>query len=130
MKRIDRSKSAFNSMSPFDQDLLPEQHFQRAIVLERKRAERSGKSFLLMLVESSECSSSEERGRLMSDILLPLSLSTRETDILGWYNEDVSLGVIFTEISIENKASISEAMRTRITEVLRNRLNAGQLRQI
>ena len=119
MKSIETTESASSPASHGDNGLLTEQHFQRAIVLERKRSERSGKAFLLMLVGSGNCSSSEERGKLISEILSPLSLSTRETDVLGWYKQNVSAGVIFTEISIEDKASIGEVIRARITEVLK-----------
>src|SRR5262249_2868274 len=106
------------------------QHFQRAIVLERRRSERSGKAFLLMLVDTGNCRSSEQRRNLTAEILSSLSLSTRETDVLGWYKNDVSLGVIFTEISIEGKSSIGEVMLARITEVLRNQLKREQFGQI
>jgi hypothetical protein len=121
MKSMSTTQSASSPTSHGDRGLLTEQHFQRAIVLERKRSERSRKAFLLMLIDSGNCSCSEERGKLISEILSQLSLSTRETDVLGWYKKDVSVGVIFTEISIEDKASIGDVMRARITEVLRSR---------
>jgi lipopolysaccharide/colanic/teichoic acid biosynthesis glycosyltransferase len=130
IKKVDDTESAARSKSHGDNGLLTEQHFQRAIVLERKRSERSGKAFLLMLVGSDHCSSSEEGGKLISEILSSLSLSTRETDVLGWHKKNVSVGVIFTEISTEDKASISAVMRARITEVLQNRLKVDQLGQI
>jgi lipopolysaccharide/colanic/teichoic acid biosynthesis glycosyltransferase len=130
MKKVDHAKSATSAKSHADTCLLTEQHFQRAIVLERKRSERSGKAFLLMLVDSGNCRSSEERRNLIAEILSSLSLSTRETDVLGWYKKNVTAGVIFTEISSEDKASISAVMRARITEVLRNRLKTEQLGQI
>jgi lipopolysaccharide/colanic/teichoic acid biosynthesis glycosyltransferase len=130
MKKVDESESAVSSKSHGDSRLLTEQHFQRAIVLERKRSERSGKAFLLMLVDSGNCRSSEERRKLIAEILSSLSLSTRETDVLGWYKKDVSLGVIFTEISIEDKSSIGEVMLARITEVLRKRVEVEQFGQI
>jgi len=130
MKSIDRTESASSPTSHADNGLLTEHHFQRAIVQERRRSERSQRAFLLMLVDSGNCSSSEERARLISEILSPLSLATRETDVLGWYKKDVVVGVIFTEISIEDKASIGEVMLTRTTEVLRSRLKVEQLGQI
>jgi lipopolysaccharide/colanic/teichoic acid biosynthesis glycosyltransferase len=130
MKSIDTTESASSSTSHGEHGLLTEQHFQRAIVLERKRTERSGKAFLLMLVDSGNCGSSQERSKVMSEILLPLSLSTRETDVLGWYRRDVSVGVIFTEISIENKALIRNVMLARITEVLRSNLKVEHFGQI
>src|SRR5262249_2611815 len=119
--------SASSPMSYRDNGLLPEEHFHRAIALERRRSERSGKAFLLMLVESA---SSEKRGNLLSEILLPLSLSTRETDIRGWYSKDVSLGVIFTEIGADNKASISDVIRARITQAIRDHLPVGLFGQV
>jgi len=125
-KSINTTESATSPTSQGDNGLLMEQHFQRAIVLERRRSERSGKAFLLMLIDSGSCSCSEERGKLISEILSPLSLSTRETDILGWYKKDVSVGIIFTEISIEDKPLIGEVIRARITEVLWNRLKVEQ----
>ena len=130
MKSINTTESASSPTSHGDNSLLTEQHFQRAIVLERKRSERSGKAFLLMLIDSGNCSCSEERGKLISEILSPLSLCTRETDVLGWYKKDVSVGVIFTEISIEDKASIGEVIQARITEVLWNRLKVEQRGQV
>jgi lipopolysaccharide/colanic/teichoic acid biosynthesis glycosyltransferase len=81
-------------------------------------------------VGSDGCSSSEERGKLISEILSSLSLSTRETDVLGWYEKDVSAGVIFTEISVEDKASVGEVMLARIIQVLREHVKAEQLSQI
>jgi lipopolysaccharide/colanic/teichoic acid biosynthesis glycosyltransferase len=130
MKKVDHADSATSSKSHGNNCLLTEQHFQRAIVLERRRSERSGKAFLLMLVGSDDCGSSEESGKLISEILSSLSLSTRETDVLGWYKKNVTLGVIFTEISSEDKTSIGTVMRARITEVLRDRLKVERLAQI
>src|ERR1051325_10048956 len=129
MKKVDHTEFAANSKSYGDNGLLTEQHFQRAIVLERKRSERSGKAFVLMLVDSGNCRSSEERRKLIAEILSSLSLSTRETDVLGWYKKNVSLGVIFTEISIEDK-SLGKIMLARISEVLRKRLEVEQFGQI
>jgi lipopolysaccharide/colanic/teichoic acid biosynthesis glycosyltransferase len=130
MKSINTTESAFSPTSHGDNGLLTEQHFQRAIVFERRRSERSGKAFLLVLIDSGNCSCSEERDKLISEILSPLSLSRRETDVLGWYKKNVSVGIIFTEISIEDKASIAGVIRARITEVLWNRLKVEQRGQV
>jgi lipopolysaccharide/colanic/teichoic acid biosynthesis glycosyltransferase len=130
MKKVDRTEAAASPTSHGDKGLLTEQHFQRAIVLERKRSERSGKAFLLMTVESGNCNSFEGRGKLLAEILSTLLLSTRETDVLGWYKKDVSVGAIFTEIAIESKASIGQVMLARITQVLRKRLKVDHFDQI
>jgi lipopolysaccharide/colanic/teichoic acid biosynthesis glycosyltransferase len=130
MKKIARTEYASRPTFHGDNGLLTEQSFHQAIVRERRRSERSGKPFLLMLLERDKSSSSEEHSKLISEILSPLSLSTRETDVVGWYKKDLSLGVIFTEIKIEDQASIGEVMLARMTEVLRNKLTVEQFGQI
>ena len=51
-----------------------------------------------MLVGSGNCSSSEECGKLISEILSPLSLSIRETDVLGWFEWRSVIGVVLPEL--------------------------------
>jgi lipopolysaccharide/colanic/teichoic acid biosynthesis glycosyltransferase len=130
MKSISKAEGASNSTSHGDHRLLTEQHFQRAIVMERKRSERSGKAFLLMLVDASNCGSTDKRVKLISELVSRLSLCTREIDILGWHKKDVSVAVIFTEISVEDKASIGEVMLERVKQLLRNCLTAEQFGHI
>jgi len=104
--------------------------FQRTLAKERKRTERSGKPFLLMLVDIGNSSSIEKRRRLFSGILSALLRATRETDVIGWYKKDIVVGVIFTEITAENKSLQLEAMLTRMSELLRAQLGTEQFNQI
>src|SRR3954471_24641422 len=76
-----------------ENEVLSEELLHRAIVFERKRTERSGKPFVLMLVDAGNCVSSPKRSKLLSGILSPLLLSARETDAVGWYKEDLMVGV-------------------------------------
>lgn len=62
--------------------LLQEQIFHSMLTLERRRAERSRNSFVLMLLDAG---ASETSGHLMSQVASVLSKSTRETDLVGWY---------------------------------------------
>src|SRR5262249_8525706 len=78
--------------------ILESRAFIRILYLERKRAERSGRSFVLMLLESARLLKTErDRGNL-PEVLDALAQSTRDTDITGWYKDGSALGVIFTEL--------------------------------
>jgi lipopolysaccharide/colanic/teichoic acid biosynthesis glycosyltransferase len=96
------------------------------IALERKRSERSRKPFMLLLLDMGGRLPSETSGRTLAKVLPALSLSTRETDIIGWYAQDFVVGVLFTEIAAEDGTSLPNSIVTRVTGTLRNNLNAEQ----
>jgi lipopolysaccharide/colanic/teichoic acid biosynthesis glycosyltransferase len=77
--------------SPFSEDV-----FQRVLVLERRRAERSRRPFVLMLISSKGRQVSNQR--VLQQTLAVLSTTTRESDLIGWYEESATVGVIFTEL--------------------------------
>src|SRR5258707_11819363 len=79
-------------------EVLAEDVFRRIFCWERKRAERSGRCFLLMLMRVESILQTNQSERALSEIASALSSSTRETDLAGWYREGAILGVIFTEI--------------------------------
>jgi lipopolysaccharide/colanic/teichoic acid biosynthesis glycosyltransferase len=111
-------------------NVLGEEPFHRMIALERKRTERSGKPFLLMLLDAGHCVPSDRSGRVLAKILSALSLSTRETDVTGWYKEDSIVGVLFTDISAGDRESILGTMMSRVSETLRNNLSLDKFSQI
>jgi len=109
-----------------DRGVLNEEAFHRMISLERKRTERSGKPFLLMLLDMGNGLLSDKTEKAMDKILSALSLSTRETDITGWYKKNAVVGVMFTEFGAEDRNSILSTIMTRVSETLRNNLNSRQ----
>jgi lipopolysaccharide/colanic/teichoic acid biosynthesis glycosyltransferase len=113
-----------------ERNILNEQAFQRMISLERKRTERSGKPFLLMLLDMGDSLPSDKNGKALGSILSALSLSTRETDVTGWYKNGSVVGVMFTEIAVDDRATILTTMMTRVSETLRNHLSSQQFNQV
>lgn len=106
-----------------DREILSQDAFQRVIAVERHRSERSRKSFLLMLLDMGDPQpSSEARGKYLCNLMATLSGATRETDVTGWYKTDCIIGVMFTEISLEDRATIVSTMISRLSEILRNYL--------
>src|SRR6266404_1745514 len=70
------------------QAIMPEDLFLGMLCLERKRAERSSKGFLLFLVEIEEAGNPERRTRLIKGVTKAVNLARRETDLAGWYKQD------------------------------------------
>jgi exopolysaccharide biosynthesis polyprenyl glycosylphosphotransferase len=113
-----------------ERGVLNEGAFHRMISLERKRTERSRKPFLLMLLDMGNRLQSDRNGKALDKILSALSLSTRETDVTGWYKTNSVVGVMFTELGVDDPNSALSTMMTRVSETLRNNLSAEQFNQI
>jgi exopolysaccharide biosynthesis polyprenyl glycosylphosphotransferase len=109
--------------------VLSEEAFHRMISLERKRTERSRKPFLLMLLDMGN-RLQDKNGKALDKILSALSLSTRETDVTGWYKNNSVVGVMFTEFGADDQNTILSTMMTRVSETLRNNLSSQQFNQI
>jgi hypothetical protein len=104
---------------------LGQQAFHRVLSLERRRAERSRKSFLLMLVDADQrLFGKSDTGIINGRILAALTPITRETDITGWYKEGAIAGALFTEIAEQDLASTTTAIMNRVSKALKNRLAA------
>ena len=78
--------------------IMEEHHFLRMLCLERKRTERSGNPFMLMLLSGRKSFQGVEGERTIRQIVGAVSLTTRETDTLGWYEYGSTLAVLFPEI--------------------------------
>ena len=124
-KRLPRTKKNFAA----DKETLPEAVFHRMIALERKRSERTQRPFVLLLMDAGKALVAEKSGRMLLEILSALQGATRETDIMGWYQTNSVVGVIFTEIGLENNPILA-AILSRISEVLSERLSNDQFSQL
>lgn len=121
---------ARESASLEDREMLSQKAFHRVISIERMRTERSRKPFLLMLVDMGDHLPSEINGKNLSKLVAALSLSTRQTDVAGWYESDRIVGVMFTEICIEERQTIVSTMISRVSEILRDHLSLEQFSRV
>ncbi len=109
-----------------ERGILNEGAFHRMISLERKRTERSRKPFLLMLLDMGNGLRLDKNGKALDKILSALALSTRETDVTGWYQNNSVVGVMFTEFGVEDRNTILSTIMTRVSETLRSNLSSQQ----
>jgi lipopolysaccharide/colanic/teichoic acid biosynthesis glycosyltransferase len=110
-------------------EVLTTEVFRRMISLERKRSERTQRPFVLLLIDTGCTQPSEKNGRMLLEILSALQGATRETDVMGWYETNSAVGVMFTEITLDNNLILSTLL-ARISDVLRHRLTTEQFGQI
>ncbi|HLH03517.1 MAG TPA: sugar transferase [Bryobacteraceae bacterium] len=110
--------------------LLEEATFERTLAVERKRSERSGRLFLLMLLDLGGMEEGAGKRKVVARILAALTRSVRETDALGWHVQDNVLGLIFTEIPKELRATIASAMLARIKGILYRELSFEDFNRI
>ena len=78
-------------------ELFIEDYFVQFLTLERKKSERSRKSFLLMRIQLQDSIYVQETSGIIGSLAAALSESTRETDVKGWYRYPYSLAVLFTK---------------------------------
>jgi lipopolysaccharide/colanic/teichoic acid biosynthesis glycosyltransferase len=109
--------------------VLTEESFHRIISLERKRSERSQRPFVLLLIDTARNQLADKQGLILLDMLASLQGATRETDVMGWYKSDSVVGVMFTEIVLDNNAVLSTIL-SRMGEVLRGQLDTEQFSRI
>jgi lipopolysaccharide/colanic/teichoic acid biosynthesis glycosyltransferase len=110
------------------QIVLVEDVFRRMLMLERRRAERSGKPFILMLISADgENGSGDKKLREACSVC---ALSARETDLVGWYRTGVIVGIIFTEIGDSQGGLIAETLRTKFRITLHDALGPAKADKI
>lgn len=106
--------------------LLSEEVFLRMLSRERKRAERFGKAFLLMLVETSSIFRNGDLGRLGSVV----AEAVRETDLFGWLDAGSAMGVIFAELGETEPEVAANVIENKLTAALQASLSSDALNGI
>lgn len=101
--------------------VLSEDDFFAALTMEKKRTERSGKTFVLALLRpSAPAPANKIRNELFNTVVPAIRPVVRETDVVGWYQQNAMLGVVFTHWQGESKFEARNAVDTRIKDVLAN----------
>lgn len=101
-----------------------EEAFRYFLAIERKRSERSGRPFLLVLVDLKDQPGVSARVEPMvaPKIFAGLWLCIRESDFIGWYREERVAGAVLTELGDGPLTGVSRLVGQRLSEVLCKRL--------
>ncbi len=111
-------------------EALKEETFIRMIAIERKRTERSGEPFLLMLLAIDNPQDSKNTPSAFDHILSVLPTSIRETDIIGWYKHESVVGVMFTGLAPKDKSLVLSVILGKVSAALREKLTSDQFNHV
>ncbi len=106
--------------------LFSEELFRKLLYLERKRAERSRKPFVLILIDVGRVLHTGPHTLVFGRLAASLSISTRETDICGWHKEGSVLGLILTEIGSSDMDIVRTTMLSKVNSILQTYLGPSQ----
>lgn len=124
------NSSASKSVAESVHRVTAEGAFHQVLSLERKRTERSGRPFVLMLLDCGSEPLADASAMILRRIAGIIVDVTRETDSVGWYSLHSVLGVIFTDVAKENSEAICSVIQKRISTVLGNGISGDQLKCI
>jgi len=105
-----------------------ELHFNRMFNLERKRAQRSGTPFILILVHIAGLRNSDQLD-CVKNIQKALLSSFRDTDIRGWYRRESVIGIVFTELCSVG-CDTRDVLFNKLLDTLASRIDSDALQGI
>jgi len=121
-------------LAPEDQtgQAYNEQAFRHFLAIERKRASRASRSFLLLLV-----SLRKELGqgatidaKAASRLFSGLALSVREVDFIGWYRQERVAGAVLTQGLETPDPDAVRAIGERVTQMLGRHLSRRDVQRL
>lgn len=107
-----------------------ETRFGELLCLERRRAERSRKPFLLMLLDLRKVLVNGNSGQVVENVWASVCAASRESDIRGWYLQGAVLGVIFIEVKSDGPVPVGDVIRAKVDAALSSRLEIQDVERI
>jgi hypothetical protein len=133
--KADRQKSRESLgfvMNGLAGDVYNEEAFRHFLMLERTRADRSQRNFLLLLVSLRLCPKSgvQVSRALSGPLFAGLHECVREVDFIGWYQEQRVAGAVLTQGLDIPRADAVPRIIHRVSSILSKRLpsDADRLR--
>jgi lipopolysaccharide/colanic/teichoic acid biosynthesis glycosyltransferase len=80
-----------------------------------------------MLLEIGKTQGTGQAKVAPKDIFCALSAYTRETDVKGWYDNDETIGVIFTEIGDVPRKQVLQALSTKVRRAFQETLGSPEI---
>lgn len=112
-----------------ERSILKQEAFSRMMAIERKRTERSGEPFLLVLLET-DGQTAEKNDKVLDKIISALLPCSRETDVIGWYKDRTTVGGMFTGLAADDKNSVLRMILGRVNSALRNELTSDEFNHV
>ena len=124
----ERHHQTLHSVPDGHKEPLPEHAFLRLLTMERKRAERSDRSFLLIVLDGAQLF--VQSPTAMARVTSALCACIRETDMIGWHRQDAAVGIILTELGSADRSSIRRALLDTLASTLKSKIGSERANQI
>ena len=98
--------------------------------MERRRAERSRRPFLLMLLDLGKVLVNRNTRNIIENVWASVCSASRESDIRGWYLQGAILGVIFVEVDPGRPALVTDIIYAKVKSALSARLENDEFERI
>jgi len=107
-----------------------EKAFRYFLEIERKRSARSGRPFLLLLVDLKERPKShlDIDPVVATNLFASLSLCLRGTDVIGWYREGRAVGAVMPQAARPHE-EVPRLIRQRVVKALREGFSSDVARR-
>lgn len=113
-------------ITSLDHGLYPETCFREKLIQERKRAERSNKPLVVMILDPQNLRSIDNSQEITESLGEGVNTCVRGTDICGLLREGTLVGVILTEVEPEKvdaaKEIVAQKTRERLSDILSKEL--------
>jgi len=118
-----RQYLSLNRIPDRRRDVLGVETFRTLLTLERRRAQRSGQTFILMLLDGTLLDEKKLTAGFAEKLVGAVSSAIRESDIIGWYEQGKVLGVIFTELSQIENLPVADVLEHKIQKAFKENLD-------
>lgn len=102
-----------------------EETFRHFLTIERKRAERSGRIVMLLLVHLHDADSGSVPAAVASRLFKALTTCLREIDFIGWYRTGRVAGAVLVQGPEAPSSDRVRSIEARVRTALRERLTSA-----
>ena len=121
-------RHTYKRREPSRPSIISEELFTGVLKKERKRADRLNQPLVLLIVSLMDRESAPSPS-IWVPAIEALSAVTRETDLLGWFEERMAIGVILPEAGAVDATKMSE-LEARLRSELLRRSDADTVRRL
>src|SRR4051812_30426819 len=108
--------------------IISEELFRGVLTKERKRADRLNQPLVLLIVSVTDRASAHSPS-IWVPVIEALTAVTCETDLLGWFEERMAVGVILPEVGAVDTIRVSE-LETRFCRELLKRSDEATVQRL
>jgi hypothetical protein len=95
-----------------------EEYFERMLILERRKSQKTGKPFVLILLNIAKLLKGKraEKKFVLQRLMTVLSSSTRDIDLKGWYMFGSIIGIICQNVPEKHRNKVTGRLKDKLCE--------------